>query len=165
MENIKILYNVFDCFMQFLPIALEHIEANRKKKKNIKMGSSRILNHGFLEWNIQNWRHGMRMLPKQDQAIVCSWRRKLHRVQNHDRKGNKRPITDARFFSLFSETQQKDVIDDIYDEAAEIIKDLSIPLAWLHEAMALWSNYYGVVSRALEHYVVCTNWQRLTLFS
>lgn len=32
MENLKILYNVFDCFMQFLPIALEHIEANRKKK-------------------------------------------------------------------------------------------------------------------------------------
>lgn len=95
----------------------------------------------------------MRMFPKQDQAIVCSWRRKLHRVQNHDRKGNKRPITDARFFSLFSETQQKDVIDDIHNEAAEIIKDLSIPLAWLHEAMAVWSNYYGVVSRALEHYV------------
>lgn len=59
------------------------------------MGSSRILNHGFLERNIQNWRHGMQMLRKQDQAIVCSWRRKLHRVQNHDRKGNKRPITDS----------------------------------------------------------------------
>ncbi|CBI15238.3 hypothetical protein AAG906_001373 [Vitis piasezkii] len=42
---------------------------------------------------------------------------------NHEKKGNKRPIADASFFSWFSETQQKDIMDDIHDEIAEIIKE------------------------------------------
>ncbi|XP_021890590.1 NAP1-related protein 2-like [Carica papaya] len=42
---------------------------------------------------------------------------------NHEKKGNKRPLTEESFFSWFSDTQQKDIDDDIHDEVAEIIKE------------------------------------------
>ncbi|XP_038686923.1 NAP1-related protein 1-like [Tripterygium wilfordii] len=42
---------------------------------------------------------------------------------NHDKKGNKRPFADDGFFSWFSDTQQKDEMDEIHDEIAEIIKE------------------------------------------
>ncbi|KAG5049688.1 NAP1-related protein 2 [Glycine soja] len=42
---------------------------------------------------------------------------------NHEKKGNKRAPTDVSFFSWFSDTEQKDDIDDIHDEVAELIKD------------------------------------------
>ncbi|KAL6997331.1 NAP1-related protein 2 [Sarracenia purpurea var. burkii] len=41
----------------------------------------------------------------------------------HDKKGSKRPNADESFFTWFSETQQKDDIDGIQDEVAEIIKE------------------------------------------
>ncbi|OIV89393.1 hypothetical protein TanjilG_22315 [Lupinus angustifolius] len=40
---------------------------------------------------------------------------------NHEKKGNKRAPTDISFFSWFAE--QKDDLDDIHDEVAELIKD------------------------------------------
>lgn len=42
---------------------------------------------------------------------------------NHEKKGNKRPPADISFFSWFSDTEQKDDMDDIHDEVAELIKD------------------------------------------
>ncbi|KAI4336005.1 hypothetical protein L6164_014585 [Bauhinia variegata] len=41
----------------------------------------------------------------------------------HEKKGNKRAPNDVSFFSWFSDTEQKDDMDDIHDEVAEIIKD------------------------------------------
>ncbi|GMH21426.1 hypothetical protein Nepgr_023268 [Nepenthes gracilis] len=42
---------------------------------------------------------------------------------NNDKKGNKRAHAEESFFSWFSETQQKDNMDEIHDEVAEIIKE------------------------------------------
>ncbi|KAK7304617.1 hypothetical protein VNO77_42501 [Canavalia gladiata] len=42
---------------------------------------------------------------------------------NHEKKGNKRAPIDVSFFSWFSDTEQKDDMDDIHDEVAELIKD------------------------------------------
>ncbi|XP_057480292.1 NAP1-related protein 2-like isoform X2 [Actinidia eriantha] len=41
----------------------------------------------------------------------------------HEKKGNKRPHADESFFTWFSEAQQKDDMDEIQDEMAEIIKE------------------------------------------
>ncbi|XP_029130428.1 NAP1-related protein 2 isoform X3 [Cajanus cajan] len=43
---------------------------------------------------------------------------------SHEKNGNKRAPTDVSFFSWFSDTEQKDDMDDIHDEqVAELIKD------------------------------------------
>ncbi|KAJ7956385.1 NAP1-related protein 2 [Quillaja saponaria] len=42
---------------------------------------------------------------------------------NHEKTGKKRAPADISFFSWFSDTEQKDVMDDIHDEVAELIKD------------------------------------------
>ncbi|XP_019437153.1 PREDICTED: NAP1-related protein 2-like isoform X2 [Lupinus angustifolius] len=42
---------------------------------------------------------------------------------NHEKKGSKRAPIDISFFSWFSDTEQKDDLDDIHDEVAELIKD------------------------------------------
>lgn len=42
---------------------------------------------------------------------------------SHEKNGNKRAPTDVSFFSWFSDTEQKDEMDDIHDEVAELIKD------------------------------------------
>ncbi|KAK7317265.1 hypothetical protein RJT34_01341 [Clitoria ternatea] len=42
---------------------------------------------------------------------------------DHEKKGNKRAPSDVSFFSWFSDTEQKDDMDDIHDEVAELIKD------------------------------------------
>ncbi|KAJ8772956.1 hypothetical protein K2173_028133 [Erythroxylum novogranatense] len=42
---------------------------------------------------------------------------------SHEKKGNKRPLAEESFFSWFSNTQQKDLIDDMQDEVADIIKE------------------------------------------
>ncbi|KAH9719704.1 NAP1-related protein 2 [Citrus sinensis] len=42
---------------------------------------------------------------------------------NHEKKGNKRPLAEESFFTWFSDTQEKDTIDGIQDEVAEIIKE------------------------------------------
>ncbi|XP_009362360.2 nuclear pore complex protein NUP96 [Pyrus x bretschneideri] len=42
----------------------------------------------------------------------------------------------------------------------QAILDLGIPKAWLHEAMAVYFNYYGDLAKALEHFLECANWQR-----
>uniref|UniRef100_A0A5B6Z912 Putative NAP1-related protein 2 n=1 Tax=Davidia involucrata TaxID=16924 RepID=A0A5B6Z912_DAVIN len=42
---------------------------------------------------------------------------------NHEKKGNKRPPPDESFFTWFSETQQKDIMEGLHDEVAEIIKE------------------------------------------
>lgn len=41
---------------------------------------------------------------------------------NHEKKGNKRPFAHQSFFSWFSETEQKDLIE-LQDEVGEIIKE------------------------------------------
>ncbi|PSS07552.1 Nuclear pore complex protein [Actinidia chinensis var. chinensis] len=43
----------------------------------------------------------------------------------------------------------------------QFIEDLGVPSAWLHEAMAVYFNYYGDLSKALEHFLECRNWQKL----
>ncbi|KAJ0075769.1 hypothetical protein Patl1_34709 [Pistacia atlantica] len=42
----------------------------------------------------------------------------------------------------------------------QFIEDLGVPLEWLHEAMAVYFNYYGDLSKALEHFLECANWQK-----
>ncbi|XP_010091501.2 NAP1-related protein 1 [Morus notabilis] len=42
---------------------------------------------------------------------------------NHEKKGNKRPPTEESFFSWFTDTHQKDEMDEIHDEIADIIKE------------------------------------------
>ncbi|XP_061346595.1 NAP1-related protein 2-like isoform X4 [Gastrolobium bilobum] len=42
---------------------------------------------------------------------------------DHEKKGNKRAPIDVSFFSWFSDCEQKDDMDDIHDEVAELIKD------------------------------------------
>ncbi|KAK4764700.1 hypothetical protein SAY86_025790 [Trapa natans] len=47
------------------------------------------------------------------------------------------------------------------DESQQkFIKDLGVPSAWLHEAMAIYYNYYGDVSKSLDHFLKCHNWQK-----
>ncbi|KAG9146884.1 hypothetical protein Leryth_005176 [Lithospermum erythrorhizon] len=42
----------------------------------------------------------------------------------------------------------------------QVIEELGIPSAWLQEALAVYYNYYGDFSMALEHYLQCSNWQK-----
>ncbi|OAY52713.1 nuclear pore complex protein NUP96 [Manihot esculenta] len=42
----------------------------------------------------------------------------------------------------------------------QFIENLDIPLAWLHEAMAVYFSYRGDLLKALEHYLECANWQK-----
>ncbi|CAN1340661.1 Nuclear pore complex protein NUP96 [Linum perenne] len=42
----------------------------------------------------------------------------------------------------------------------QFIQDLEIPSEWLHEAMAVYFNYYGNMSKALEHFLECAQWQK-----
>ncbi|KAL4285377.1 hypothetical protein GQ457_16G024040 [Hibiscus cannabinus] len=42
---------------------------------------------------------------------------------NHEKKGNKRQFAEESFFTWFADTQQKDDMDEIHDEVAEIIKE------------------------------------------
>ncbi|CAL9006063.1 unnamed protein product [Prunus brigantina] len=42
----------------------------------------------------------------------------------------------------------------------QAIENLGIPKAWLHEAMAVYFNYYGDLAKALEHFLQCANWQK-----
>lgn len=42
----------------------------------------------------------------------------------------------------------------------QFIEDLGIPPAWLDEALAVYFNYYGDLSKALEHFLQCANWQK-----
>ncbi|KAK9281435.1 hypothetical protein L1049_004337 [Liquidambar formosana] len=46
------------------------------------------------------------------------------------------------------------------DLQRQFIEDLGVPSAWLHEAMAVYYNYYGDLSKALEHFLECANWQK-----
>ncbi|KAJ6326198.1 hypothetical protein OIU78_013322 [Salix suchowensis] len=42
----------------------------------------------------------------------------------------------------------------------QFIENLDVPLSWLHEAMAVYFSYHGDLSKALEHYLECANWQK-----
>lgn len=42
----------------------------------------------------------------------------------------------------------------------QFIEALGVPSEWLHEAMAVYYNYYGELSKALEHFLECANWQK-----
>ncbi|PPS13883.1 hypothetical protein GOBAR_AA06695 [Gossypium barbadense] len=42
---------------------------------------------------------------------------------NHEKKGNKRQLAEESFFTWFADAQQKDDMDEIHDEVAEIIKE------------------------------------------
>ncbi|KAA8541971.1 hypothetical protein F0562_023123 [Nyssa sinensis] len=42
----------------------------------------------------------------------------------------------------------------------QFIEDLGVPSEWLHEAMAVYFNYYGNLSEALEHFLECASWQK-----
>ncbi|KAL9234180.1 hypothetical protein vseg_009079 [Gypsophila vaccaria] len=46
------------------------------------------------------------------------------------------------------------------DEQTKFIEDLGVPSQWLHEAMGVYSQYYGDTSKALEHYIKCASWQK-----
>ncbi|XP_057440875.1 nuclear pore complex protein NUP96 isoform X2 [Lotus japonicus] len=40
------------------------------------------------------------------------------------------------------------------------IEDLGIPTEWMHEALAIYHNYNGNLSEALEQFLQCANWQK-----
>ncbi|CAI0628318.1 unnamed protein product [Linum tenue] len=42
----------------------------------------------------------------------------------------------------------------------QFIQNLEIPSEWLHEAMAVYFNYQGDLSKALEHFLECAHWQK-----
>lgn len=42
----------------------------------------------------------------------------------------------------------------------KFIENLGVPLTWMHEALAVYYNYQGDLSRALEHFLDCANWQK-----
>ncbi|CAI0405794.1 unnamed protein product [Linum tenue] len=42
----------------------------------------------------------------------------------------------------------------------QFIQNLEIPSEWLHEAMAVYFNYHGDLSKALEHFLECAHWQK-----
>uniref|UniRef100_A0A5B7AC85 Putative nuclear pore complex protein NUP96 isoform X1 n=1 Tax=Davidia involucrata TaxID=16924 RepID=A0A5B7AC85_DAVIN len=46
------------------------------------------------------------------------------------------------------------------ESQCQFIEDLGVPSAWLHEAMAVYFNYYGNLSEALEHFLECASWQK-----
>lgn len=46
------------------------------------------------------------------------------------------------------------------DSQRQFIQDLGVPSAWLHEALAIYFNYYGDFFNALEHFLECGNWQK-----
>lgn len=46
------------------------------------------------------------------------------------------------------------------EEQRQFIEDLGVPSAWLHEAMAVYYNYCGDLSKAMEHFLECANWQK-----
>ncbi|XP_034888645.1 NAP1-related protein 2 isoform X1 [Populus alba] len=58
-------------------------------------------------------------------ATPISWKEGmgLPNGVSHENKGNKRLLADESFFSWFSNTQPKGMIDDMQDEVAEIIKE------------------------------------------
>ncbi|XP_042052635.1 nuclear pore complex protein NUP96-like [Salvia splendens] len=46
------------------------------------------------------------------------------------------------------------------DSQWKFIESLGIPLAWLHEALAIFHSYTGDLPKALGHYLACANWQK-----
>lgn len=46
------------------------------------------------------------------------------------------------------------------DLQRQCIEDLGVPLAWLHEAMAVYFHYYGNLPKALNNFIECGNWQK-----
>ncbi|KAK0578868.1 hypothetical protein LWI29_017512 [Acer saccharum] len=46
------------------------------------------------------------------------------------------------------------------DSQRQFIEELGVPLEWLNEAMAVYYNYYGDLSKALEHFLECASWQK-----
>lgn len=42
----------------------------------------------------------------------------------------------------------------------QFIENLGVPVGWLHEAMAIYHNYHGNHSKALEHFLECAQWQK-----
>ncbi|KAL2335972.1 hypothetical protein Fmac_010418 [Flemingia macrophylla] len=42
----------------------------------------------------------------------------------------------------------------------QFIEDLGIPTDWMHEALAIYYNYNGDHSKALEQFLQCANWQK-----
>ncbi|KAK7258345.1 hypothetical protein RIF29_23918 [Crotalaria pallida] len=42
----------------------------------------------------------------------------------------------------------------------QFIEDLGIPNEWMHEALAVYYNYIGDLSKTLEHFLQCANWQK-----
>ncbi|KAL8142254.1 hypothetical protein V2J09_015286 [Rumex salicifolius] len=46
------------------------------------------------------------------------------------------------------------------EKQRQFIEELGIPLVWLHEAMAVYYQYYGDLPKALEHFIECEYWQK-----
>ncbi|GAB2225398.1 hypothetical protein Droror1_Dr00006190 [Drosera rotundifolia] len=46
------------------------------------------------------------------------------------------------------------------EEQHKFIEDLGVPSAWLHEAMAVYSEYQGDMPKALEHFLQCSIWPK-----
>ncbi|KAL1551330.1 nuclear pore complex protein NUP96 [Salvia divinorum] len=47
-----------------------------------------------------------------------------------------------------------------HDSQWEFIESLGIPLAWLHEALAIFHSYTGDLPKALGHFLACASWQK-----
>lgn len=42
----------------------------------------------------------------------------------------------------------------------QFIAELGVPSAWMHEALAIYHQYYGNLREALEHFLECSMWQK-----
>ncbi|KAL4351198.1 hypothetical protein GQ457_06G036930 [Hibiscus cannabinus] len=58
-------------------------------------------------------------------ATQIKWKKDmgLPNGTNHEKKGNKRQFAEESFFMWFTDAEQKDDMDEIHDEVAEIIKE------------------------------------------
>ncbi|OAY78877.1 Nuclear pore complex protein NUP96 [Ananas comosus] len=46
------------------------------------------------------------------------------------------------------------------EKQRQFIEELGVPTAWMHEALAIYFQYYGDQSKALEHFIESANWQK-----
>uniref|UniRef100_A0A0D9Z2Q9 Peptidase S59 domain-containing protein n=1 Tax=Oryza glumipatula TaxID=40148 RepID=A0A0D9Z2Q9_9ORYZ len=56
--------------------------------------------------------------------------------------------------SQYCESWSKDETQRVY------IAELGIPVEWMHDALALYNEYYGDQQSALENYILCGNWKK-----
>ncbi|KAJ4957407.1 hypothetical protein NE237_024518 [Protea cynaroides] len=109
MENLKILYNVFGYYVQFLPIISEHIDANRRKietelKEHLKLSRwEHCDSHLFIETSKRTRQKLRKLIQKYNDVLQEPVMTLL--TQEATRRGIKTPTSQGR--KLFSDIPDK----------------------------------------------------------